>query len=155
MTADCNGQFGFTAADNFKSGFCIPNSKEWVLVSIAINYAERHVMDLSCSITNETQIITVKTARIDAAVAIQFKDSMRLVSEGGPSRIVLNLGNVDFIDSSGLGAIVAAMKQLDEGRKLDLCALTPNVDKVFRLTRMDTIFGIYDSVEDAVAGRIG
>ena len=112
-------------------------------------------MNLSSSITDNTQIITVEDIRIDAAVAIQFKDRMREVSEDGPARIVLNLGNVDFIDSSGLGAIVAAMKQLDEGRRLDLCALTPNVDKVFRLTRMDTIFGIYASVEEAVRGPAG
>ncbi|WP_116597928.1 STAS domain-containing protein [Primorskyibacter marinus] len=108
-------------------------------------------MNLSSSSVGATQIITVEEARIDAAVAIQFKDRMREVSDGGPARIVLNLRNVDFIDSSGLGAIVAAMKQLEDGRTLDLCALTPNVDKVFRLTRMDTIFGIFDSVDDAVA----
>lgn len=106
-------------------------------------------MNLSSSSVGTAQIITVEEARIDAAVAIQFKDRMREVSDGGPARIVLDLGNVDFIDSSGLGAIVAAMKQLEDGRTLDLCALTPNVDKVFRLTRMDTIFGIFDTVEDA------
>jgi anti-sigma B factor antagonist len=111
-------------------------------------------MNLLCKIVGGTQIITVQGARIDAAVAIQFKDSMREVSEDGPPRVLLDLQHVDFIDSSGLGAIVAAMKQLDEGRKLDLCALTPNVDKVFRLTRMDTIFGIYASVEDALGGHI-
>ncbi len=50
--------------------------------------------------------------RIDAAVAIQFKDAMRAATDGGPDRVILDLSGVDFIDSSGLGAIVAAMKHL-------------------------------------------
>ncbi|TCS65381.1 STAS domain-containing protein [Primorskyibacter sedentarius] len=106
-------------------------------------------MNLSSTITDGTQVISVEEERIDAAAAIQFKDRMRELTQDGPTRIVLDLEQVDFIDSSGLGAIVASMKQLGEGRKLDLCALSPNVDKVFRLTRMDTIFGIYGSVAEA------
>ncbi len=52
----------------------------------------------------------------------------------GDSRVILDLSSVKFIDSSGLGAIVAAMKQLGSGRRLDLAGLTPVVEKVFRLT---------------------
>lgn len=98
-----------------------------------------------------TRIITVKAERIDAAVAIQFKENMRTETEGGPDRVILNLSEVSFIDSSGLGAIVAAMKQLGSGRRLDLAGLTPMVDKVFRLTRMDTVFALFPSLEDAMA----
>ena len=95
--------------------------------------------------------ITVEDTRIDAVVAIQFKDRMRELTSNGPEHILLDLRNVDFIDSSGLGAIVAAMKQLDDRQQLDLAGLTPNVAKVFRLTRMDTIFAIYPDVDSAVA----
>lgn len=95
------------------------------------------------------QIVTADTDRIDAAVAIQFKDRMREVTEGGAQRIVLDLSRVDFIDSSGLGAIVASMKQLG-GRRLDLAGLSPTVEKVFRLTRMDTIFAIHPDVGAAL-----
>ncbi|SEK58999.1 anti-sigma-factor antagonist [Roseivivax marinus] len=98
-------------------------------------------------------IVRVPEARIDAAVAIQFKDAMRAVTEGAPGRVFLDLHRVDFVDSSGLGAIVAAMKQLGPERRLDLVALTPNVDKVFRLTRMDTIFAIHDDLDAALAGQ--
>ena len=65
--------------------------------------------------------------------------------------MILDLSGVIFIDSSGLGAVVAAMKQLNGVRKLDLAGLTSNVDKVFRLTRMDTVFRIYPSLDDALA----
>ncbi|WP_136439738.1 STAS domain-containing protein [Pacificoceanicola onchidii] len=96
------------------------------------------------------EVITVDADRIDAAVAIQFKDQMReAVAETG-DRVILNLENVAFIDSSGLGAIVAAMKLMPDGKKLELAGLTTTVDKVFRMTRMDSIFAIHSDVDSAV-----
>jgi anti-sigma B factor antagonist len=93
--------------------------------------------------------VTVQDSRIDASVAIQFKDRMRELTARGPGRILLDLHKVDFIDSSGLGAIVAAMKQLHDSQRLDLAGLTANVEKVFHLTRMDTIFAIYPDADAA------
>ena len=110
-------------------------------------------MKLSTDTTNGVDVITVTDSRIDAAVAIQFKDAMRMATNDGPDRVVLDMSNVNFVDSSGLGAIVAAMKQMGTDRKLDLAGLTADVDKVFRLTRMDSVFKIYGSVEDAVDMR--
>ncbi len=108
-------------------------------------------MSLESSLRNDTQIVTVNGNRIDAAIAIKFKEDMRKETDDGPDRVILDLSSVDFVDSSGLGAIVAAMKQLGSGRRLDLAGLTPTVDKVFRLTRMDTVFKLFPSVEDAIA----
>ncbi len=84
-------------------------------------------------------------------MAIQFKEDMRAQTQTGASRVVLDLSSVEFIDSSGLGAIVASMKQLGHGRQLDLAGLHPIVEKVFRLTRMDTVFRLFASLEDAIA----
>lgn len=108
-------------------------------------------MGLSSDTTGETQVISVHCDRIDAAMAIQFKEEMRAETENGPDHVILDLSAVDFIDSSGLGAIVAAMKQLDDHRQLDLAGLTPTVEKVFRLTRMDTVFKLYPSLGAALA----
>jgi anti-sigma B factor antagonist len=63
--------------------------------------------------------------------------------------VVLDLGQVTFVDSSGLGAIVAVMKSMGDGRRLDLASLTPDVAKVFRLTRMDTVFLIHADLDRA------
>lgn len=112
-------------------------------------------MDLSSELRDGVTIVSVNAARIDAAVAIQFKDRMRATTESCDGRIILDLGQVDFIDSSGLGAIVASMKQMREGQKLELAALRPNVDKVFRLTRMDTIFTIHHSAGEGVTSHAG
>ena len=109
-------------------------------------------MDLSATHSDDVLIVTVNDARIDSTVAIQFKDRMRQATQGGPNRVVLNLEAVDFIDSSGLGAIVAAMKVLGSSRRLDLSCLQENVDKVFSLTRMDTVFRIYPTLDAALEG---
>ncbi|MBQ0749218.1 MAG: STAS domain-containing protein [Roseovarius sp.] len=103
-------------------------------------------MDLHATHHPDLTIITVAEARIDAAAAIRFKDAMRAATATGAGHVVLDLGNVTFVDSSGLGAIVAAMKQMGSERRLDLACLTPDVAKVFRLTRMESVFTIHDDL---------
>ncbi|MFK7878603.1 STAS domain-containing protein [Roseobacter sp.] len=97
------------------------------------------------------RIISVQEERIDAAVALEFKDAIRVETDGGTDTVVLDLSMVKFIDSSGLGAIVAAMKNLGAGRKMALAGLTPTVERVFQLTRMDTVFSVFSTVDGALA----
>ncbi|WP_420012363.1 STAS domain-containing protein [Tateyamaria sp.] len=107
-------------------------------------------MELSSRSEENLQVVRVHDARIDAAVAIEFKDEMRAKTDGGSDTVVLDLSAVEFIDSSGLGAIVAAMKHMGQARKLALAGLTPTVDKVFRLTRMDSVFSVFPTLDGAL-----
>lgn len=109
-------------------------------------------MEFDCEETNDLLIVTALAERIDAAAALKFKDGVRdLVGKAKASHVVLDLSKVEFIDSSGLGAVVAVKKLLGASKRLDLAGLTPTVDKVFRLTRMDSIFTIYAQAGDAGA----
>lgn len=103
-------------------------------------------MQLDTSDHNGLTLISVCADRVDAAAAIRFKDAMRAATAHSDGDAVLDLARVSFVDSSGLGAIVSAMKQMGEGRRLILAGLTPNVAKVFRLTRMDRVFEIHDDL---------
>lgn len=103
-------------------------------------------MNVDCTITPEILIVHVREDRIDAACAIEFKERLRDIMEGHDQRIVLDLAQVAFIDSSGLGAIVALRKMLGPHRALELAALSASVGKVFRLTRMDGVFPIHVDV---------
>ncbi|QFT58523.1 Putative anti-sigma factor antagonist [Sulfitobacter sp. THAF37] len=107
-------------------------------------------MEVSTKTEDGFCVVTLHEARIDAAVALDFKETMRRATEGGPARVILDLGVVTFVDSSGLGAIVATMKFLAPDRTLILAGLTPPVDKVFRLTRMDSVFSIFSTLDDAL-----
>ena len=97
-------------------------------------------------------VISVLEPRIDAALAIRFKDRVRDLAPDNAKRVVLDLSEVDFVDSSGLGAIVAVMKLLAPATRLELCGMGTTVAKVFSLTRMDRVFAIHESVADAVPG---
>jgi anti-sigma B factor antagonist len=107
-------------------------------------------MELSSRSEEKLQVVQVHDTRIDAAVAIEFKDAMRAQTDGGSDTVVLDLSAVEFIDSSGLGAIVAAMKHMGQARKLVLAGLTPTVAKVFRLTRMDSVFSVFPTLDGAM-----
>jgi anti-sigma B factor antagonist len=103
-------------------------------------------MQLDCTQTPDLMIVHVRETRIDAAGAIDFKDKMRDLTSASNGRVMLDLAHVGFIDSSGLGAVVAVRKSLGPDRPLELAALTPAVEKVFRLTRMDSVFIIHRDI---------
>jgi anti-sigma B factor antagonist len=108
-------------------------------------------MDLSLSTETNGLSVTVNAARIDAQAALKFKDAIHdALTSHDASRIILNLAQVNFIDPSGLDAIVSIKKHLGSNHRIDLCALNPAVDKVFRLTRMDSIFSIHPDLDSAL-----
>jgi len=109
---------------------------------------------MQLSVMRETGVTVVRTeeSRLDAAGVLAFKDRLREAVQTAQGRVVLDLGSVNFLDSSGLGAVVAARKFLADGVALELAGLTPAVERVFRLTRMDSVFTIHPRVEDALAG---
>jgi anti-sigma B factor antagonist len=92
--------------------------------------------------TESQLVVTVNETRIDAAIATRFKDRLREIVLRGRKPVRLDMSRVDFMDSSGLGAMIAVRKALPESLPLVLDGLTPNVERVFRLTRMDSVFDI-------------
>lgn len=110
-------------------------------------------MKLNTQTINGLTVIAVDEPRIDAGAAIRFKDAMRAAADTAGETLILDLARVSFVDSSGLGAVVAAMKGLGPQRRLHLAGLSGDVEKVFRLTRMDQVFEIFASVDEAVRQR--
>lgn len=107
-------------------------------------------MNLATIQQREIIVIRVMDDRIDAASAIQFKERMREITSTPSERVVLDMSNVGFLDSSGLGAVVAVMKALGPIRRLEISGLTTTVEKVFRLTRMDSVFIIHKSLPEGL-----
>ncbi len=111
-------------------------------------------MKMTSETMGDMLVVQVDETRIDAAGAIQFKERMREVTVDAAPRVVLDLSRVNFLDSSGLGAVVAVMKLLLPARRLELAGLTPTVEKVFRLTRMDGVFTIHPAVPGALRDAV-
>lgn len=110
-------------------------------------------MKMSFETRGDVGLLRVDESRIDASVAIVFKDRFRDLTQGSDKDVILDLSQVDFLDSSGLGAVVAARKLLGAGRVLELAGLTPAVEKVMTLTRMNTVFPIHTDLATALAAR--
>jgi len=100
-------------------------------------------------------IVVPQEQRIDASSAKDFKGKMVDWINEGNQMIVLDLQNVDFIDSSGLGAIVSCLKSLGGQGALVICNIRETVASLFQLTRMNRVFSIFQSQDDAVAALSG
>ena len=99
----------------------------------------------------EILVVEVLDQRLDARVALEFKQQMHhLISQGNHS-IVIALNRVDFIDSSGLGAIVSSLKTLGRGGDMAIAGTREAVRCLFKLTRMDKVFRMYNTTEEAVS----
>lgn len=106
-------------------------------------------MMLTSRIESDVTVIAVEADRIDAASAIHLKDQFRDCVANSNGRVLMDLEQVTFMDSSGLGAMVAALKLLS-GRKLELANLSEAVKKVFTLTRMDKVFVLHHDIPSAL-----
>jgi anti-sigma B factor antagonist len=72
--------------------------------------------------------------------------------EAGERKVVIDFSNTGYIDSSGLGALVSISKKLrDAGGELRLAGLNDDLRTLFELTKLDTLFTIADSTEQALA----
>lgn len=101
---------------------------------------------------NGILVVKLLEKRLDAHLAVEFKETLaRLISEGH-RKILLDLETVEFIDSSGLGAIVSALKRISgENGDLIICSLQDATSSMFKLTRMDKVFSIYTSESEALS----
>jgi anti-sigma B factor antagonist len=94
---------------------------------------------------DDVVVVEFQRKRIDAAFAVKFRDDIQALISQGNKKIVFNLELVEFIDSSGLGALVSVMKSLGGNQNMALCQVKDAVLTVFKLTRMDKIFVILPS----------
>ncbi|MCP5074758.1 MAG: STAS domain-containing protein [Rhodobacteraceae bacterium] len=111
-------------------------------------------MEFETETHGDVLIVRLLELRLDAALSVRFKESMRDIADESTEQVVLDLANVTFMDSSGLGAVVAVMKHMGRERTFKIAGLTPAVDKVFKLTRMDSVFDILATANDAFEGEI-
>jgi anti-sigma B factor antagonist len=96
-------------------------------------------------------VAKVLDSRIVADVAPRFKHQLiDYITEGNRS-IVLDMRAVSFIDSSGLGALVSSLKVIGRDGDLVLCGTGGTVASMFKLTRMDKVFRMFSTTEEAVA----
>ncbi|HYE94519.1 MAG TPA: STAS domain-containing protein [Terriglobales bacterium] len=98
--------------------------------------------------------ITVVAPRgdVDMAVADQVRQRLTGLVDQGRARLVLDLASVMYIDSSGLGALVAAMKHARAaGGDIKVCMLESDVRALFEMTRLNKVIAVHATRQEAVA----
>jgi anti-sigma B factor antagonist len=96
-------------------------------------------------------VLKILETRFGADKAASFKEHVSRHIQAGNRRLVLDLTPVTFIDSSGLGAILAALKMIGKEGEVVVCGLTEPVASMFKLTRMDRVFTIHKTAAMAAA----
>jgi len=98
----------------------------------------------------EVAIIRLPLEKLDLSTSGEFKRLLAPVIQVG-KQVVLDMEGVNFVDSSGLGAILSVLRELSAvGGDLRLCRIQKRVRVMFEMVRMHRILGIYDTPEAAL-----
>ena len=100
---------------------------------------------------DKTVIVLSPNGRLDITTAWQFRLKLQeCISKLSP-HVVVNLGKVNFIDSSGLTSLVAGMRDADKGKgSFRICNVHPEAKLVFEVTMMDSVFEIFETEDEAL-----
>jgi anti-sigma B factor antagonist len=107
------------------------------------------------AIDDETHVIELG-GEVDLYTAPDFKERLVQLIEDGKKRIVVDLSQATFIDSTTLGVLVGGVKRLrPAGGSLALVCTDQNIAKIFEITGLDRVFPIHGSRQEALDGLEG
>ncbi|MDQ2943743.1 MAG: STAS domain-containing protein [Candidatus Dormibacteraeota bacterium] len=97
--------------------------------------------------------VVAPTGRLDVAGAPTLKEAIGEALKNGQPRVVIDMEGISFVDSTGLGSVIAALKQIRSSQgDLRLAAPNQQVRVVLELTTLDRVFPYYSTVEEALTG---
>lgn len=109
-----------------------------------LNISERQVGDVT--ILDMDGKITIGEG------SVALRTAIRRLLEEGKKKILLNLAKVNYIDSSGIGELVSSYTAIGkESGQLKLLNLTQKLQDLLTITKLLTVFDVYDSEEEALA----
>lgn len=111
-------------------------------------------MDLGLHVTQHGDCSVIAVfGEVDVASVPRLREQLHSLVAEGKNRIVVDLDGVGFLDSTGLGVLVGALKRARaHGGSLGLVCNQPQILKVFEVTRLTRVFDLYETVGDALEG---
>ncbi len=107
-------------------------------------------MNIDTELVEGVVVAHLKADALDASNAKEFKAKLAPFITPGAS-LVFDLSSLTFVDSSGLGALLSCLRQLNaSGGSLKLCGMVRPVRALFELVRMHRVFEIFNSQEEAI-----
>ncbi|MFM8331374.1 MAG: STAS domain-containing protein [Candidatus Methylumidiphilus sp.] len=113
-------------------------------------------MNITLDSQDGATLVRLHEERLDAHISQEFKDCLLRALEGSARAVVVDLSDVHFVDSSGLGALLAGHKNagLRNGR-FALSGVQERVQAMFELTRLHRVFDLYPTAADALHSGAG
>ena len=106
---------------------------------------------LNCRQVGDVVVIDVEGKITLGEGSSALRESLRDLVSKGQKKILLNLGNVSYIDSSGIGELVSGFTTVaNQGGRLKLLNLTKRVQDLLQITKLYTVFDVYDDEAHAV-----
>lgn len=106
-------------------------------------------LQIDTRVQGDWKILAVR-GEVDLYTSPQLREAIDRSAGEGPAQVLVDLTDVNFMDSSGLGVLVGSLKRSRErGGELGLVCTEGSVLKVLTITGLDRVFPIHASVEDA------
>jgi anti-sigma B factor antagonist len=117
--------------------------------------AQEESVDLKLDHYNKDGIEIVDVeGEIDVYTAPRLRELLIDLVNNGHYQLVVNMEKVEFLDSTGLGVLVGGLKRVRaHDGSLDLVCTQERILKIFRITGLTKVFGIHDTVDEAIAHR--
>ena len=113
--------------------------------------ADKPVQSVRWAGPDNQTVIVEAAGEIDLRCSAAFQQALLEPLEKNPRRMVVDLAGVTYMDSSGVASLVKLLSRIRRGKiELKLASLAPRVRSVFEITRLDTVFEICETVEEAL-----
>jgi anti-sigma B factor antagonist len=113
---------------------------------------EEAIMDIKERVVEGVSVLDISGKIVLGEGDIQVKDRIKDLLADGQRSILLNLGDVSYIDSAGLGALISGYTTVKrEGGQLKLVNLTKRIKDLLAITKLITVFDTYENENDAIA----
>lgn len=99
-------------------------------------------------------VFTIPWSRLDLARIPALKDALRTMTDENPGKLIVDMSRVDFLDSSGLGALVSLTRHLGGRGRVALSGVREPVSSLLAMSKMDQLFVLAPTVEKAL-GTLG
>lgn len=108
-------------------------------------------MDYKKEIINNVVLVSINLSEASLNQSEDFKKFLYDVTDVTPPKLVLDMSQIEYMDSSFIGSLVAGLKNvLSKGGEMALVNINNDVMALFELTRLDKVFKIYGSTEEAI-----
>lgn len=109
-------------------------------------------MDLLISVRSDGSVPIIDlSGEVDAYTSARFREAMVDLIDTGAASLIVSMMKVEYIDSSGLGALVGGLKRSTErGGRIVIVCDNPQIRKVFEITGLEKVFPLFDVEADAI-----